>query len=141
MNTHHQEGNTAMTSERRAMGFGTVGAAMLLSAAVLAHGQSQSRSPSQQPATAQGEHKMSMDDMMKGCREHCQATTKSIDQMTKTMDEAKASNDPAKMRAALDQAAKPLADMKNHMSMCMNMMEKMHGKGGMMAPKPPQENR
>lgn len=133
-----------MTSNRRAMGFGAVGAAMLLSAAVLAQGQSQSRSPSQQPATAQGEHKMSMDDMMKGCREHCQATTKSIDQVTKTIDEAKASNDPAKMRAALDQAQKPLADMKNHMSMCMNMMnmmEKMHGKGGMMAPKPPQEIR
>lgn len=84
-----------------------------------------------------------MDDMMKGCREHCQATTKSIDQMTKMMDEAKASNDPAKMRAALDQAQKPLAAMKEHMNMCMNMMsmmEKMHGKGGMMN-KGPQQHR
>jgi YHS domain-containing protein len=39
------------------------------------------------------------------------------------------------MRAALDQAQKPLAEMKQHMSMCMNMMgmmQKMHGMGGMM---------
>jgi YHS domain-containing protein len=76
---------------------------------------------------------MTMGDMMKGCREHCQATTKSMEQMGKSMDEAKASTDPAKVRAALDQAQKPLADMKEHMGMCMNMMammEKMHG-GGM----------
>lgn len=77
---------------------------------------------------------MSMDGMMKGCREHCQATTKSLEQMTKMMDGASASNDPAKMRAALDQARKPLTEMQEHMGMCMNMMnmmEKMHGKGGM----------
>lgn len=39
------------------------------------------------------------------------------------------------MRTALDQARKPLAEMKQHMSMCMNMMnmmQKMHGMGGMM---------
>jgi hypothetical protein len=51
------------------------------------------------------------------------------------MNEAKESNDPAKMRAALDQAQKPLADMKQHMTMCMNMMgmmQNMHGMGGMM---------
>ena len=75
---------------------------------------------------------MSMGDMMKGCREHCQATMKSISQLSTTIDDAKASNDPAKMRAALDQAQKPLTEMKRHMDMCMqmmNMMEKMHGKG------------
>lgn len=77
---------------------------------------------------------MSMDDMMTGCREHCQANMKSIDQMEKTMADAQASNDPAKMRAALEQARKPLTDMREHMSMCMNMMsmmEKMHGGRGM----------
>jgi hypothetical protein len=101
---------------------------------------------SAEPAT--GDHARRAQDVDgrhdEGCREHCQATTKSIDQMTKTIDEAKASNDPVKMRAVLDQAQKPLAEMKNHMSMCMNMtnmMEKMHGKGGMMPSKPPQENR
>ncbi len=95
-----------------------------------------------QPGMKQGQQMMSMDDMMKGCREHCQGTTKSLEQMTKSMDEAKASNDPAKMRAALEQAQKPLAEMKEHMGMCMNMMsmmEKMHGKGGMMNKPPPQD--
>jgi len=48
------------------------------------------------------------------------------------LEDAEQSNDPARMRAALGQARKSLAEMKNHMSMCMNMMdmmEKMHGKG------------
>ncbi len=79
--------------------------------------------------------KMSMDEMMKECREHHQSTVKSIDQMTKMMEGAKQSNDPVKMRAALDQGQKQLSEMKEHMSMCgnmMNMMEKMQGMGGMM---------
>jgi predicted RNase H-like nuclease (RuvC/YqgF family) len=73
---------------------------------------------------------MQMGDMMAACREHCQATSNSIDQLNKTIDEAKRSNDPAKMRAALESVQKPLTDMKNHMSMCMsmmNMMQNMHG--------------
>ena len=79
--------------------------------------------------------KMSMDDMMKHCKEHHQSAMKSIDQMTKVMDGAKQSNDPAKMRSALDQSQKHLGQMKEQMTMCgkmMNMMEKMHGMGGMM---------
>src|SRR6266850_2890319 len=85
----------------------------------------------------QGEMKsmgnMSMDGMMKECSEQHQAVTKSLDQTSKTLEEAKQSNDPAKMRAAIDQAQKQLADMKDHMTMCgnmMNMMQKMQG--GMM---------
>ena len=78
--------------------------------------------------------KMSMDEMMKECKEHHQSAMKSIDQMTKMMDGAKQSNDPAKMRAAIDQAQKQLIEMKEHMTMCRNMMgmmEKMQGMGGM----------
>jgi hypothetical protein len=78
--------------------------------------------------------KNSMDEMMKDCKEHHQAAMKSIDQMTKMMESAKQSNDPAKMRATLDQSQKQLGEMKEHMSMCskmMNMMEKMQGTGGM----------
>ncbi|HJT70837.1 MAG TPA: hypothetical protein VJ731_11605 [Terriglobales bacterium] len=74
---------------------------------------------------------MKMDDMMKSCQQHCQRTTASIDQLTKEMEEAKQSNDPAKMRKALEDAQKPLADMKNHMSMCMNMMDMMQKMGNM----------
>ena len=73
--------------------------------------------------------------MMKNCMEHHQAGMKSMDQMSKMMETAKQSNDAGKMRTALDQAQKQLAEMKEHMSKCsnmMNMMEKMDGMGGMM---------
>jgi hypothetical protein len=80
---------------------------------------------------------MSMEGMMKECNEHHQAMTKSVDQMSKTLEGAKQSNDPAKMRAAIDQAQKQLGEMKEHMAMCgnmMNMMQKMQG--GMMKGSP-----
>jgi len=79
-----------------------------------------------------GKQMMTMDEMMKECRKHCRETAESVDQTSKTLEAAEQSNDPARMRAALDQARKSLAGMKNHMSMCMNMMdmmERMHGKG------------
>jgi hypothetical protein len=79
-----------------------------------------------------GKQMMTMDEMMQDCRKHCQETAKSIDLTTKALEEASQSNDPARMRVANDQARKALAEMKNHMSRCMNMMdmmEKMHGKG------------
>ena len=79
----------------------------------------------------QGE-KMSMDDMMKECRAHCQATMNSTEQLMTKMDEAKQSNDPAQMRTALDEAQKPLTEMKDHMGKCMNMMNMMQKmRGGM----------
>jgi hypothetical protein len=77
-----------------------------------------------------------MGDMMKQCREHCQATSRSVDHVLKTTRDARESNDPAKMRAPLDQIEKPLSDMREHMNMCMtkmmDMMEKMGAMGGMM---------
>ena len=94
--------------------------------------QQQKSATQGQKAEQQRGGQMQMGDMMAMCREHCQATSNSIDQLNKTIDKAKRSNDPAKMRAALDSVQKPLADMKNHMSMCMSMMEmmqKMHGGG------------
>lgn len=110
--------------------FLAIAAALLIGGSTLAQQNQQ-----QKPSTTQEKPQMSMDDMMKGCREHCEQTSASIDQLMKSMDEATQSNDPARMRAALDQAQKPLADMKQHMNMCMNMMgmmQKMHGMGGMM---------
>ena len=92
-----------------------------------------------QPPSPSGQmksmEKMSMDDMMKDCMQTHQAGMKSIDQMSKMMEGAKQSNDPGKMRSALDQAQKQLAEMKEHMSKCdkmMSMMEKTDGMGGMM---------
>src|SRR6266481_8778023 len=93
----------------------------------------QEKQPSQKGEMKSME-KMSMDGMMKECSEHHQAVTKSLDQTSKTLEGAKQSNDPAKMRAAIDEAQKQLADMKDHMTMCgnmMNMMQKMQGMGGM----------
>lgn len=97
----------------------------------------------QQPASPG--QPQSMDDMRQGCRTHCQATTTSIDQLTKQIEEARQSNDPAQMRAALDAAQKPLTEMKDHMGMCMNMMSMMQNMpggmgghmGGMMKEKGP----
>jgi len=78
---------------------------------------------------------MSMGGMIKQCHEHHRAMTKKMDEVSKTLEEAEQSNDLAKVRAAIDQAQKQLAEMKEHMNMCgnmMHMMEKMQGIGGMM---------
>jgi hypothetical protein len=104
--------------------------AALLSVSLIAQSQAPSVPQAQTPS-AQRSQTMSMPDMMRSCQEHCQSTSKTIDQLSRTIDKAKASNDPAKMRAALDQAQKPLADMKQYMAGCMSMMsmmQKMHQK-------------
>ena len=70
--------------------------------------------------------------MMKGCLEHCELSMKAMDALARTIADAKASKDQAKMRAALEQAEKPLADVRQHMTMCtnmMSMMQKMHDGG------------
>ena len=104
--------------------------ALILSAAQVS---AQEQKPSQK-SEMKTMGKMSMDEMMKDCKEHHESAMKSVDQMMKMMDGAKQSNDPAKMRSALDQSQKQLGEMKEHMSMCgnmMSMMEKMQGMGGM----------
>ncbi|MBA3767845.1 MAG: hypothetical protein H0W99_12835 [Acidobacteria bacterium] len=106
------------------------GAALVLGVSVFAQQQSQTGNQPQQP-TKQGGQMMSMDDMMKGCKEHCQKTMTSIDQTTTTMAQARQSNDPAQMRSALEQGEKSLTEMKDHMSMCMNMMGNMNMDGMM----------
>src|SRR5574341_1121343 len=96
---------------------------------------SQEKQPSPSTGQMKSMEKMPMDEMMKKCSEHHKAMTKSVDQLSKTLETAKQSNDPGKMRAAIDQTQKHLSEMKEHMSMCgnmMSMMEKMQGTGGMM---------
>ena len=51
-------------------------------------------------------------------------------QTTKDIEAAKLSNDPAKMRAALDEAEKALSPMNEHMKTCMGMMNMMESKHG-----------
>lgn len=94
----------------------------------------QEKQPSSPTGQMKSMEKMPMDDMMKDCMKHHDAGMKSVDQMNKTLDGAKQSKDPEKMRTAIDQAEKQLAEMKEHMSMCgkmMSMMEQMQGMGGM----------
>ena len=80
---------------------------------------------------------MSMETMMRECQTHCQETTASIDHMMTTMRQAQQSNDPARMRDALEQAQQPLAAMKDHMAPCMSMMSMMQQMpGGMGGPMP-----
>ena len=52
----------------------------------------------------------------------CARKSESIDRTLKTIEEARTSNDPGKMRAALEQVQKPLTEMKSHMTMCNRMM-------------------
>ena len=76
-----------------------------------------------------GSPMMSMDDMTKQCRDHCTKASKSMDETMKMMNDAKQSSDVNKMRTAIDQTQKQMTEMKSHMTMCMDMMQKM---GGMM---------
>jgi uncharacterized protein HemX len=82
----------------------------------------------QQPSGGPQHDKM----MMENCHNNMQKMMAENTQAKKQIEEAKASNDPAKMRAALDQAEKSLDAMDSHMNKCMKMMGNMQGMHGMM---------
>ncbi len=110
-----------MTKQRKlCLGF----AVLVLGASVAAQQDGRSQ---QQPA---GVGQIPMADMMNGCRERCDRTSKGMDEMASAMKAARDSSEPAAMRGAMDRMDKAMADMKEHMGMCMRMMD-MHGKGGM----------
>ena len=87
---------------------------------------------SMQGMQMQNGQKDSGSQMMQGCRKHMQSMMDGNAQTTKDIEAAKESNDPAKMRVALDEAEKALSPMNEHMKGCMKMMENMHGKSCMM---------
>ncbi len=78
-------------------------------------------------------HPGNMNQMMQKCRNTMPPMMQKSSQARKDIAAAKASNDPAKMRAALDEADKALAGMSEHMKMCQGMMQHMQGKSGMMS--------
>lgn len=94
----------------------------------IAMAQNNSGTPQSQE---QGGGMSGMMDMMQQCRQHCQQTQQSGERLSKVIAEAKQSNDPAKMRAALDQVEKQQSDMRQHMTMCMRSMDKMGNMPGM----------
>ena len=89
-----------------------------------------------QEAESGGEEKdpMGMSEMMDRCDRHCEETAESVEELSAKVEQAKQSNDPKEMRAALDQVQRHLGEMNDHMKGCrsmMSMMEMMHGEGGM----------
>lgn len=70
-----------------------------------------------------------MHEMMSECREHCEKAAASMGEVRESLSEARESNDPAQMREAIEEADAPLGMMQERMSMCMKMMDMMHGKG------------
>jgi hypothetical protein len=70
-----------------------------------------------------------MSGMMDHCRMHCQENMTATKTLIKQVDEARQSNDPPKMRAALDAVAKHHAEMKKHMHTCMQNMQNMKSMG------------
>ncbi len=73
--------------------------------------------------------------MMQSCHEQMQKMSAENSQAKKQIEDAKRSNDPAQMRAALDEAERSLDRMNSHMNMCMDrmgMMQHMKGMSGMM---------
>lgn len=103
---------------------------VILAGALLIAGALLAQQPSGK-AGQQGSSMMNMGDMMKQCKDHCQRTTTAMDQTRKDIQAAEQSNDPAKMRAALQQTDKRLSEMSQHMNSCMSMMNMMQNMQGM----------
>jgi hypothetical protein len=77
-----------------------------------------------------------MMNMMQDCRQHQQEAISAMDRVSAMLDEAKQASDLPQTRAALDQAQQPLAEVKDRIVMCTNVMERMQamhgGMGGRM---------
>ena len=73
-----------------------------------------------------------MSSMMTQCQQHHQAMDASLDQVLTAVREARQSNDPSRMRAALDQVETSLAGMRQRVSVCTTMMNSMSNMMGMM---------
>lgn len=66
-----------------------------------------------------------MKHMIEECRAHHDKAYKAIDQMMMKMEEGQRSNDAAKMRATLEVSQNSLAELKQDMAACKNMMSMM----------------
>ena len=71
--------------------------------------------------------KTAMTGGMMECGEHHSAAMKASDDVSAHLAEAKRSTTLAEMRTHVEMADKAMAEMKNQMSMCMEMMGTMHG--------------
>jgi hypothetical protein len=80
----------------------------------------------------QGQHG-NTSQMMQECHKNMQTLQQTNEKARQEIGTAKQSNDPAKMRAALDEADKALAGVSDHMQKCEGMMQHMQGMSGMMS--------
>jgi len=59
--------------------------------------------------------------------EHCKQAAKNLDDVMAALDKTKQSNDLAEIRTAVEQAQRPLAQIKEHMATCQMKMSKAEG--------------
>lgn len=108
-----------------------IAAAAALAFSVAAH--QSSKGNDQNMSGMQGmpdQQRTPMKKMMQMCRRNMGPMMQSNDQLKKDIEAAKQSNDPSKIRAALDEAEQALDSLTNHMSNCMSMMNKMQNMRG-----------
>lgn len=85
-------------------------------------------SQAQEPRSRQAEQQESANQMpmqmMHECMGHCQAMSGSMQKLRATVEQARKSNDPAQMRAALDKVQTHMSSTEEHMNGCMQMMDR-----------------
>jgi hypothetical protein len=109
----------------------SLGAIVLAAVAGVAVAAQQTSQPSgaTQPQTG---GQMDMSSMMTQCQQDHQAMGTALDKALATIREARQSNDPSRMRAALEQVEASLAGMQQRVSVCTTMMNNMSNMMGMM---------
>lgn len=73
-----------------------------------------------------------MPGMMERCMQHHQQVMSGLDQMARDMEQARASNDPARMREALDRSVRQMRQMRSQMQANMRDMQAMRSRMGSM---------
>lgn len=68
--------------------------------------------------TSQAQSKSGSEEMIKNCQKHGSEAAAVLDKLDKTIASGRQSDDPAKMKAALNEAQAQLAEARHHMSMC-----------------------
>lgn len=74
-------------------------------------------------SSGQSAQQNSGEDMMSSCRKHVSESIAALDKLEKTIAAGRESNDPARMKAALNQAQTEAAEARHHVSMCPMMSE------------------
>lgn len=80
------------------------------------------QNPSAPPADQPASHQMSMSAMVDDCQKHCQATSAALDEITKTIAEAKKSSNVSTLHAALDQVQTRVTAIGGQATVCHTTM-------------------